>query len=71
MGKFFEDLKNDTLEVLNETPEPIKYQSNDISKVGLYVLTFNSPNHFRFCKYLTKFLTLLFYGCKPDMFQLH
>ena len=46
MGKFFEDLKNDTLEVLNETPEPIKYQSNDISKVGLYVITFNSPKQF-------------------------
>jgi hypothetical protein len=46
MGKFFEDLKNDTLEVLNATPEPIKYQSNDISKVGLYVITFNSPKQF-------------------------
>ena len=46
MGKFFEDLKNDTLEVLNETPEPIKHQSNDISKVGLYVITFNSPKQF-------------------------
>ena len=46
MGKFFEDLKNDTLEVLNETPEPVKYQSNDISKVGLYVITFNSPKQF-------------------------
>ena len=46
MGKFFEDLKNNTLVVLNETPEPIKYQSNDISKVGLYVITFNSPKQF-------------------------
>jgi hypothetical protein len=46
MGKFFEDLKNDTLEVLNETPETIKHQSNDISKVGLYVITFNSPKQF-------------------------
>jgi len=46
MGKFFEDLKNDKLEVLNEAPEPIKYQSNDISKVGLYVITFNSPKQF-------------------------
>jgi hypothetical protein len=46
MGRFFEDLKNDTLVVLNETPEPIKYQSNDISKVGLYVITFNSPKQF-------------------------
>jgi hypothetical protein len=39
-------LKNDTLEVLNETPETIKHQSNDISKVGLYVITFNSPKQF-------------------------
>lgn len=46
MGKFFEDLKNETLEVLNEVPKPIKYQSNDISKVGLYVITFNSPKQF-------------------------
>jgi hypothetical protein len=46
MGKFFEDLKNDNLEVLNETPKPIEYQSNDINKVGLYVITFNSPKQF-------------------------
>lgn len=44
-GKFFEDLKNNTLEVKSEskliTNEPL-----DISKVGLYVIGFNSPNQF-------------------------
>lgn len=45
VGKFFEDLKNDTLEVKNENT--IKTPNNlDINKVGLYVLTFNSPNQF-------------------------
>jgi hypothetical protein len=46
MGKFFEDLKNDDLKVKSENK--IKIENNlDISKVGLYVLTFNSPNQFR------------------------
>jgi len=46
VGKFFEDLKNDTLEVKNENT--IKTPNNlDINKVGLYVLTFNSPKQFQ------------------------
>ena len=45
-GKFFEDLKEDRLVVKNESP--IKIDNNlDTNKVGLYVLTFNSPNQFR------------------------
>ena len=46
VGKFFEDLKNDELKVKNETS--VK-QSNtlDTNKVGLYVITFNSPKQFR------------------------
>ena len=45
MGKFFEDLKNDDLKVKSESK--ISVDSNlDINKVGLYVITFNSPNQF-------------------------
>ena len=45
MGKFFEDLKNDNLKVKSESK--ISVDSNlDINKVGLYVITFNSPNQF-------------------------
>jgi hypothetical protein len=45
-GKFFEDLKEDRLVVKNESI--IKIDNNlDTNKVGLYVLTFNSPNQFR------------------------
>jgi hypothetical protein len=45
LGKFFEDLKNDNLEVKSEK---IQRTSNnlDTSKVGLYVITFNSPKQF-------------------------
>jgi hypothetical protein len=46
MGKFFEDLKNDKLEVLNDKVKINEHHSNDISKVGLYVITFNSPKQF-------------------------
>jgi hypothetical protein len=46
MGKFFEDLKNDKLEVLNDKVKINEFHSNDISKVGLYVITFNSPKQF-------------------------
>jgi hypothetical protein len=45
MGKFFEDLKNMRVEVKNKRKEIIT-NNLDISKVGLYVLTFNSPNQF-------------------------
>jgi hypothetical protein len=45
MGKFFEDLKNDRVEIKSKRKEVIT-NNLDISKVGLYVLTFNSPNQF-------------------------
>jgi len=45
-GKFFEDLKNDSLVVKSENKISVE-NTLDINKVGLYVLTFNSPNQFR------------------------
>jgi len=45
-GKFFEDLKEDRLQVKNENTVRPSYNL-DASKVGLYVITFNSPNQFR------------------------
>jgi O-methyltransferase len=45
MGKFFEDLKNDTLVVKSESP--ITETNNfDINKTSVYVITFNSPAQF-------------------------
>ena len=44
-GKFFEDLKNDTLEIKSEN-KMISSTPLDTSKVGLYVIGFNSPNQF-------------------------
>lgn len=44
-GKFFEDLKNDSLIKKNECK--VIEQDTDINKVALYVITFNSPNQFR------------------------
>lgn len=41
--KFFEDVKNDTLVVKNKQ---IKINKSFSNKVGLYVITFNSPNQF-------------------------
>jgi hypothetical protein len=46
VGKFFEDLKNDTLIPKNESKVSV-VNNLDTNKVGLYVLTFNSPNQFR------------------------
>ena len=45
VGKFFEDLKSDDL---NPKSENIHKETNtlDINKVGLYVITFNSPKQF-------------------------
>ena len=45
VGKFFEDLKNDELKPKSEN---IHKETNtlDINKVGLYVITFNSPKQF-------------------------
>lgn len=46
LGKFFENLKNDNLQVKSESKN--KNLTNlDIDKVGLYVITFNSPNQFK------------------------
>jgi hypothetical protein len=45
MGKFFEDLKNDDLKVKSENKVSVE-NTLDINKVGLYVITFNSPNQF-------------------------
>ncbi len=42
LSTFFENLKNDAL-----PKNEIKLLPSDISKVGLYVLTFNSPEQFR------------------------
>jgi hypothetical protein len=46
IGKFFEDLKNNEIKLKSENIH--KTENNlDINKVGLYVITFNSPNQFR------------------------
>ena len=47
INKFFEDLKNDNLKVKSETRIEVNGNNLDTSKVGLYVITFNSPNQFR------------------------
>jgi hypothetical protein len=44
-GKFFEDLKND--ELVKQTEYKVVVPDLDIEKVGLYVITFNSPNQFK------------------------
>jgi hypothetical protein len=46
VGKFFEDLKNDNLKIKNETSQVVVTNNLDTNKVGLYVITFNSPNQF-------------------------
>jgi len=46
VGKFFEDLKNDSLTPKNESKVSV-INNLDTNKVGLYVLTFNSPNQFK------------------------
>jgi O-methyltransferase len=43
MGKFFEDLKDMTVEVKSEVSKDVVVNKLDTSKVGLYVITFNSP----------------------------
>lgn len=48
VGKFFEDLKNDKLEPKTEHKvNGVSKSPMDPKKVGLYVITFNSPNQFR------------------------
>jgi hypothetical protein len=52
VGKFFEDLKNGKLEKKSQKPiskidnPSNELKNNSIDKVGLYVITFNSPNQF-------------------------
>ena len=46
IGKFFEDLKNDALTPKNEVSFS-KISKLDTSKVGLYVIGFNSPKQFQ------------------------
>ena len=46
IGKFFEDLKNNQLKVKNERNGK-ETNTLDTNKVGLYVITFNSPKQFR------------------------
>ena len=46
-GKFFEDLKDDQLKPKSESPNEVVVNNLDTNKVGLYVLTFNSPNQFK------------------------
>jgi hypothetical protein len=46
LGKFFEDLKDDKLEVGQEKKEGVKINNHDKDKVALYVLTYNSPSQF-------------------------
>jgi hypothetical protein len=46
VGKFFEDLKDDKLVPKNET-STVGVSNLDISKVGLYVIGFNSPKQFQ------------------------
>ncbi len=46
LWKFFEDLKNDSLVIKSEKPKEIVNNNLDTNKVGLYVITFNSPNQF-------------------------
>jgi hypothetical protein len=43
--KFFEDLKNDDVTILNKNRKP--KVKNTGSDVGVYVITFNSPNQFK------------------------
>jgi hypothetical protein len=47
VGKFFEDLKNDTVEILSEKKNGVMDNNLDTSKVSLYVIGFNSPNQLR------------------------
>ncbi len=46
VSKFFEDLKNDKIKPLREKNNQLTESNLDISKVGLYVIGFNSPNQF-------------------------
>jgi hypothetical protein len=45
LGTFFENVKNEKLTIKSENTKPTK--NLNITNVGLYVITFNSPNQFR------------------------
>lgn len=47
ISKFFEDLKNDLVVAKNESSVSKVTNTLDTNKVGLYVITFNSPSQFR------------------------
>jgi hypothetical protein len=47
LSKFFEDLKNDCLEIKSESKNIELINNLNINKVGLYVITFNSPKQFK------------------------
>lgn len=47
LGKFFEDSKNDSLEVKTKYSLPNGEPVKDISKTSLYVIGFNSPNQLK------------------------
>lgn len=47
MGKFFEDLKNDNVEVKSKRKINLNKSNSSIDKVGLYVIGFNSPKQFQ------------------------
>lgn len=50
IGKFFEDLKNNKAKINNTDNKPVLKPLN-FEKVGIYVLTYNSPNQFKkLCK---------------------
>ena len=44
ISKFFEDVKNNEHKVLNESKVKLKTNDLSVNNVGLYVITFNSPN---------------------------
>ena len=44
IGKFFEDLKDDKLVPKNELPISTIDDNLEVNEIGLYVITFNSPN---------------------------
>lgn len=46
LSKFFEDTKNENLQVRSEIGATFK-PNLDVNKVGLYVITFNSPTQFK------------------------
>ena len=68
LGKFFEDLKNDNLKVKSEMPQKVN-SVLDTNKVGLYVISFNSPKQFK-----TLIESMLVYDAdyinKPEKFLL-